>query len=204
MRRGFLRVRDDHALDTEANLHQRLSEHLSASDVLILSGGVSKGKFDLVPKVLKQLGIEEVFHQVAQRPGKPMWFGVGPQGQVVFGLPGNPVSTLVCLVRYVIPAMATAMGAHRSLQKVALAAPVTWQLALTQFLPVAITGDELGRLWATPRPTNTSGDFLSLTVTDGFVELPPGPIPCRKAMRRTCIAGKVPATVTATLRPPRR
>ena len=66
--------------------------------MLVLSGGVSKGRFDFVPATLKALGVEEVFYQVAQRPGRPMWFGVGPRGQLVFGLPGNPVSTLICLI----------------------------------------------------------------------------------------------------------
>jgi len=81
------------------------------------------GKFDLVPKVLMQLGVQQVFHKVAQRPGKPMWFGIGLRGQAVFGLPGNPVSTLVCLLRYVIPAIAAAMGtAPVPAERVALAA----------------------------------------------------------------------------------
>ena len=79
--------------DDEGMMSDRLREHLAKHDVLILSGGVSKGKFDFVPKVLRALGVEEVFQQVAQQPGRPMWFGIGPQGQSVFGLPGNPVST---------------------------------------------------------------------------------------------------------------
>jgi molybdopterin molybdotransferase len=175
-RRGFARVGDDHVLDDEAELHERLSLHLTTHEVLVLSGGVSMGKFDLVPKVLAQLGVEEVFHNIAQRPGKPMWFGIGPQGQAVFGLPGNPVSTLVCLSRYVIPAIAEAMGTRRiGPERLALASPVTFQQTLTYFLPVAIDCDEWGRPWANPRPPNGSGDFLSLAGTDGFVELPPGP-----------------------------
>jgi molybdopterin molybdotransferase len=175
-RRGFARVGDDHLLDDEAMLHERLGLHLTTHEVLILSGGVSMGKFDLVPKVLTRLGVEEVFHNIAQRPGKPMWFGIGPQGQAVFGLPGNPVSTLVCLSRYVIPAIAEAMGTRRSApERLALAAPVTFQHSLTYFLPVTLEHDEWGRPWAVPRPTNGSGDFLSLAGTDGFVELPPGP-----------------------------
>ncbi|HEY0340224.1 MAG TPA: molybdopterin molybdotransferase MoeA, partial [Steroidobacteraceae bacterium] len=109
--RGFEAVNNDHILDNEGMLRDRLARHLSAHDVLILSGGVSKGKFDLVPKALKSLGVAEVFHQVAQRPGMPMWFGIGPGNQAVFGLPGNPVATLVCLVRYVIPALLAAMAA---------------------------------------------------------------------------------------------
>jgi molybdopterin molybdotransferase len=175
-RRGFARVGDDHLLDDEAMLHERLALHLTTHEVLILSGGVSMGRFDLVPKVLARLGVEEVFHNIAQRPGKPMWFGIGPQGQAVFGLPGNPVSTLVCLSRYVIPAIAEAMGTRRSApERLALAAPVTFQHSLTYFLPVTLEHDEWGRPWAHPRPPNGSGDFLSLAGTDGFVELPPGP-----------------------------
>ena len=108
--RGFDRVSNDHLLDDETMLTDRLSLHLATHEALILSGGVSMGRFDLVPKVLKSLGVREVFHRVAQRPGKPMWFGVGPRGQAVFGLPGNPVSTLICLVRFVIPAIVSAMG----------------------------------------------------------------------------------------------
>ena len=175
-RRGFARVGDDHVPDDENLLHERLSLHLTTHEVVILSGGVSMGKFDLVPKVLTQLGVQEVFHNVAQRPGKPMWFGIGQRGQAVFGLPGNPVSTLVCLIRYVIPAIAEAMGTRRvTAERIALAAPVTFQPPLAYFLPVAIELDDWGRPWATPRPPNGSGDFLSLAGTDGFVELPPGP-----------------------------
>ncbi len=175
-KRGFARVGDDHVLDNETMLRERLGLHLTTHDVMILSGGVSMGKFDLVPKVLMQLGVEEVFHNVAQRPGKPMWFGIGPQGQSVFGLPGNPVSTLMCLIRYVIPAIAEAMGTRRAQpERLALAAPITFQHALAFFVPVIIEHDDWGRPWAHPRPPNGSGDFLSLAGTDGFVELPPGP-----------------------------
>jgi molybdopterin molybdotransferase len=174
--RGFGRVGDDHLPDDEPLMRERLALHLTTHEVVVLSGGVSMGKFDLVPKVLQQLGVQEVFHKIAQRPGRPMWFGIGPRGQAVFGLPGNPVSTLVCLIRYVIPAIAEAMGTKRAPQeRLALAAPVTFQQPLAYFLPVAIEHDEWGRPWANPRRTNGSGDFLSLTGTDGFVELPPGP-----------------------------
>ena len=174
--RGFGRVGDDHVIDDETLLRERLALHLTTHEVIILSGGVSMGKFDLVPKVLMHLGVEEVFHKIAQRPGKPMWFGIGPHGQAVFGLPGNPVSTLVCLIRYAIPAMAQAMGTRREEpERLALASAVEFQPSLTYFLPVAIEHDDWGRPWATPRPPNGSGDFLSLAGTDGFVELPPGP-----------------------------
>jgi molybdopterin molybdotransferase len=175
--RGFDRVNQDHLLDDEAMLADRLSLHLATHEALILSGGVSMGRFDLVPKVLKSLGVREVFHRVAQRPGKPMWFGVGPRGQAVFGLPGNPVSTLICLVRFAIPAIVSAMGTRRPpAERMALARSVTFDLPLAYFLPVAVEIDEWGQPWATPRPTNTSGDFLSLIGTEGFIELPAGPM----------------------------
>ena len=175
-RRGFGRIGDDHVADDEELLRERLALHLTTHEVVILSGGVSMGRFDLVPKVLTQLGVQQVFHNIAQRPGKPMWFDIGPQGQAVFGLPGNPVSTLVCLIRYVIPAIAEAMGTRRMVpERLALAAPVTFQPPLAYFLPVVVEHDDWGRPWANPRPPNGSGDFLSLAGTDGFVELPPGP-----------------------------
>ena len=107
---GFQRVADDHILDDLSELRQRLKFHLETHDVLVLSGGVSMGKMDLVPRALEELGVRAVFHKVAQRPGKPMWFGVAGSGAAVFALPGNPVSTIVCLTRYVLPALFSAMG----------------------------------------------------------------------------------------------
>ena len=176
LQRGLNRITDRHIRDDESELTQQLALLLHTHDILILSGGVSMGRFDFVPRVLKQLGVEEVFHRIAQRPGAPMWFGTGPQGQAVFGLPGNPVSTLTCLIRYVMPAIAVSMGMPGGVsERLALAAPVTIDSPRTYFLPVCIEHDESGRSWATARPTNGSGDFLSLAGTDGFVELPPGP-----------------------------
>ena len=175
-RRGFTNVNNDHILDDERMMQDRLKRHLEERDVVILSGGVSQGKFDLVPQALKALGVEEVFYQVAQRPGMPLWFGIGPKGQAVFGLPGNPVATLVCLIRYVVPAMLAAMGDRRSpAEPIALAAPVKYHRSVTYFLPVKVQHDGLGRATAAPRPPNGPGDFLALTEADGFVELPPRP-----------------------------
>ena len=65
-----------------------------------------------MPQTLARLGVEQVFHRIAQRPGKPMWFGTTQAGRAVFALPGNPVSTLVCLARYGDPALGVAMGAR--------------------------------------------------------------------------------------------
>jgi molybdopterin molybdotransferase len=173
---GFTRVADDHVRDDEAELTERLNFHLRTHDVLILSGGVSMGKLDLVPKVLDRLGVHPVFHHVAQRPGKPMWFGVSQAGPAVFALPGNPVSTMVCLGRYVLPALRAAMGQTAAEPpRIALTAPVEVKAPLAFYMPVKLKSDDWGRTSAEPCPTNGSGDFTALAGTEGFVELPPGP-----------------------------
>ncbi len=170
---GFEKIDNDHIPDHEGRLTERLRQHLDTRDVLILSGGVSKGKFDLVPKALQNVGVRAVLYQVAQRPGMPLWFGVGPRGQVVFGLPGNPVATLVCLTRYVIPGARTALGQRPvTREQIALASPFSPGRAVTQFVTVTIQPDAKN---AVPRPTNGPGDFLGLSGTDGFVELAPRP-----------------------------
>ena len=144
-----------------------------AADVLILSGGVSMGQFDFVPAVLAKLGAKLVFDRVRQRPGKPMWFGVSARGKPIFALPGNPVSTLVCTTRYILPALRAASGLTREpAEVVTLAAPAEASAQFTYFMPVRVDWSATGAALAQPRPTNTSGDFVSLAGTDGFVELP--------------------------------
>jgi len=104
-----------------------------------------------------------------------MLFGVSRDAKPVFALPGNPVSTMVCLNRYVRPALQQALGLRPgSDERVTLATDVEFSADLTYFLPVDVewTNDGIGM--ATPRPTNTSGDFVALAGTDGFVELPRG------------------------------
>ena len=173
---GITEVASEHLPDDAAVLERRIGAQLEAADLLILSGGVSMGRFDYVPRIMEELGVELVFHKVAQKPGKPMWFGTRADGKVVFALPGNPVSTLVCFTRYVLPAIVQALGAPpEPLTRVALAAAVDSPPPLVWFLPVRVAQDESGVAWATPRPTNTSGDFAALAGTDGFVELPAEP-----------------------------
>ena len=102
----------DIARDTHSELAGLIKQGLSA-DILVLSGGVSAGKFDLVPQVLAELGVEQVFHKIALRPGKPLWFGVKDDGgrrTLVFALPGNPVSSLVCFELFVRPAIEIVSG----------------------------------------------------------------------------------------------
>ncbi|WP_017460759.1 molybdopterin molybdotransferase MoeA [Dyella ginsengisoli] len=176
--RGFddvllTRVPDDLAATTQV-----LSGLLASHQVLVLSGGVSVGQRDFVPEALRSLGVEQVLHRIAQRPGKPMWFGIGPQQQMVFALPGNPVSALVCALRYLLPALEQAIGLPvGDAGKAVLASPAAGSPMLTCFIPVRVHHDDSGRVLATPVPVPTSGDFSGLPHTDGVVELPPSGTP---------------------------
>ncbi len=174
--RGFHRVALSQVADDLIATRDALDALLSAHQVLVLSGGVSVGQRDYVPAALEALGVQRVFHRIAQRPGKPMWFGIGAQGQAVFALPGNPVSALVCAIRYVLPALQAAMGEQAEpVDQVCLDAPVDTHSALTCFVPVQIQLDAHARTIAHPLPVRTSGDFSTLPRTRGFVQLPPGP-----------------------------
>ncbi len=173
--RGLHDVVLEHVADDRSALRAAIARQLDTRDVLILSGGVSMGQRDYVPEVLRDLGVEQVFHKIAQRPGKPMWFGIGPRGQAVFALPGNPVSALVCGARYVLPALLAAMGlTDQPPSRVALATAIEHAAPLTWFVPVKLQQDGAGMRTALPMPPPTSGDFSALTQTHGFVELPAG------------------------------
>jgi len=173
--RGCMNTHRHHLPDDPDALLEKINRLHEEAGVLILSGGVSMGKYDYVPAILDELGVKVVFHKILQRPGLPMWFGISTTGKPVFALPGNPVSTLVCLTRYVIPAITAAMGLNeRSTETVQLSAEVKFKPDLCWFLPVSLAHQPDGVTVAEPRPTNTSGDFIGLRGTDGFVELPRG------------------------------
>ena len=172
---GFSDCAQDHLVDEPSLMRERIGEHLDTADVLILSGGVSMGKADYVPSVLAELGVKVLFHKVSQRPGKPMWFGMGPEGQTVFALPGNPVSALVCCRQYVVPALEAASSMTADSPEVAsLAVDVRFTPDLTCFQPVRLLSSAGGQVLAMPVKTNTSGDFTALSATDGYVELVKG------------------------------
>jgi molybdopterin molybdotransferase len=172
---GYPNVARFHLRDVQSEIEHLLWHVIAEYDVVVIAGGVSKGKFDYLPAELDRQGVKKIFHQVAQRPGKPMWFGVSGRGTPVFALPGNPVSAYTCLHRYVLPALARASGALPPVPRtVALATPVVFKPKLTWFLPVHLSSGPRAELLATPDPSNTSGDFAGLVDTDGFVELAPG------------------------------
>lgn len=170
---GYPGVERFHLRDVREEIEHRLWHILAEFDAVVLTGGVSKGKFDYLPAVLEALQVRRVLHGVAQRPGKPMWFGVSARRTAVFGLPGNPAAAYTCLHRYVLPALARAAGAPAApLRLLPLAEAVIFRPPLAYFLPVRLEALEAGRIVARPDPINTSGDFAGLVGTDGFVELP--------------------------------
>ncbi len=160
--------------DREVQEHE-LARLIEGHDVVVLSGGVSKGKKDFLPEVLRRLRVEAVFHRVAQRPGKPFWFGMHPGGVPVFGFPGNPLSTLVGGHVYLLPALRQMMGERmRKADSLALGCSYDFSPPLTLFLPVArVMNPATGERRALPRPVQNSGDYASVVETDGFLELPP-------------------------------
>lgn len=163
----------EHCPDARDTLRDKLSRLLADNDIVVLSGGVSRGKADYVPEILDELGVAKLFHRVAQRPGKPLWFG-HTDSCAVFGLPGNPVSTLVTFHRYVVPYIDLSLGrAARPAYRAQLATATQRLSRLTRFAPVHVA-DNGGLRVATPLGINTSGDFTALAATAGFVEIAPG------------------------------
>jgi molybdopterin molybdotransferase len=170
---GYPSVARFHVRDVRHEVEHMMWHILAEYDLVVISGGVSKGKFDYLPQELEAQGVRKIFHGVAQRPGKPMWFGLSVRGMPVFALPGNPVSAYTCLHRYVLPALAHASGAAPApVRTAALAVEVTFRPQLAYFLPVRLSSGPKGELVATPDPSNTSGDLAGLVGTDGFLELP--------------------------------
>jgi len=165
-----------HARDRQDELAATLAAALRDADLLLVAGGVSRGRFDLVPGALQSLGARELFHRVAQRPGKPLWFGV--RGDVpVFGLPGNPLAVLVCARRYVVPAMDLRLGATpRAPLMLATRGRGAGLAGLTLYVPARLEADA-----AVLMPAANSGDLHALVGSDGFVEIPPPDDPAAPA-----------------------
>jgi molybdopterin molybdotransferase len=151
-----------HLTDDKEELFSKLKEILSNHDVILLSGGVSAGKKDFVPEILANLGVKKLFHKVAQKPGKPFWFGKTNEGKTVFALPGNPVSTFLCFCKYFLKSQS---------EQVVLDKDVFFKPELTYFVPTK-TYFQDGKLMGTPFEGSGSADFANLTDCDGFVELP--------------------------------
>ncbi len=164
-----------HLIDDQASIEKAIQQMLETYDVLLLSGGVSKGKFDFVPAAMEALGVKKLFHRIKQRPGKPFWFGVAPTGSLVFALPGNPVSSFMCTQRYFVPWLRHSLGLDvLNLPIASLEKPVTFNPDLTYLCQVSTRFDKEGRLLAMPAEGRGSGDLANLVEADAFIELPRG------------------------------
>ncbi|MBN2790421.1 MAG: molybdopterin molybdotransferase MoeA [Candidatus Delongbacteria bacterium] len=157
------------AKDNEDSLSRSLIEGLKY-DILLISGGVSMGKFDLVPDMLQKAGVEKIFHKVKIKPGKPLFFGKHSKG-IVFGLPGNPLSNFVGFTLFVTTAVKKMMNYDPVL-------PVFETGFMTEefkqrpgrknFFPAVINEDD-DQFFITPVKSNGSADILSLAKANGFL-----------------------------------
>lgn len=163
-----------HIPDDPLVSQQQIEKCLLEYDVVILSGGVSEGKFDYIPGALESCGVAKLFHKVRQRPGKPFWFGKHPRGNLVFAFPGNPVSTFMCVHRYLLPWLEKSLGLERQPVWGILEEEVIFEAPLQYFLQVKLHISDKGCLVARPIAGNGSGDFANLVDTDAFMELPVG------------------------------
>ena len=163
-----------HLPDDPQQIRNQLAILLQQNQVLILTGGVSKGKADHIPSVLESLGVNKKFHRIKQRPGKPFWFGAHEEKKcVVFALPGNPVSSFIGFYRYIRPWLREKIGGKSPKPEYAqLASSFSFAPDLTYFLLVDAQLNEEGIYQAQPIPGSGSGDHANLLRCNAFLELP--------------------------------
>lgn len=161
-----------HIPDNAEVTKREIEKSLKQYDVIILTGGVSEGKFDYIPKALDECGVKKLFHKVQQRPGKPFWFGKHDNGVLVYAFPGNPVSTFMCLHRYFFLWLEHSLNIVKQPMYAVLDRDFVFKPALKYFLQVKLYIDKKGTLLANPIEGNGSGDFANLVGTDAFMELP--------------------------------
>ncbi|MEO6914300.1 MAG: molybdopterin molybdotransferase MoeA [Chitinophagaceae bacterium] len=164
---SLLHIPDDREATTSS-----LGDALNNFDLIIISGGVSMGKFDLVPSALIQLGVEQLIYKVKQKPGKPFWFGKHEKGPLVFAFPGNPVATFLCLHRYLIPWLERSIGLQTPVLYAVLEEDIKFEPSLQYFLTARVSSSTTGLLNASDAGNNNSGDFASLADANAFIELP--------------------------------
>jgi molybdopterin molybdotransferase len=176
---GTLAIAPDDPERLAAAFHWGLS-----ADVLVITGGVSAGTRDLVPETLQRLGVTRVFHKVRLKPGKPLWFGIGPAraegpAPLVFGLPGNPVSGIVGFLLFVRPALNVLAG-HASDSAFAipsvplpLAAPFRQTGERPTYHPARIVS-HAGAQTIAPLDWAGSADLKTVALADGFAIFPAG------------------------------
>jgi len=155
--------------DNEEELKKAIKNGLK-SDVLLISGGVSMGEYDLIPKVLVSLGVKKIFHKVNIKPGKPLFFGLKDK-TLIFGIPGNPVSNFSSYLIFIRPALYKILGQPDSQPEFKTGLVDREFYAKTgrkHFVPVKINRFGNGyRL--TPVSSHGSADILALANSDGFM-----------------------------------
>lgn len=161
-----------HLQDDKVAMEKSIAGLLQTYDLLIFTGGVSKGKFDYLPEVLESLNITKHFHKIQQRPGKPFWFGSNQDGKKIFALPGNPVSSFVCIYIYLKYWLDRCLDQNTPPLYVSLKKDVQFTPDLVYFLEAKLESRPDGTLLAEPIKGNGSGDFANLVKTDGFLILP--------------------------------
>ena len=148
--------------DTQA-LSKLVSEVLDF-DIIVLSGGVSMGAADYVPKILAENGVRNIFHKIKLKPGKPLWFGQTPNGGVVFGLPGNPLSAQVCFKLFIETHLRAAFGLTQpEIQQFPISTARKKKVKLDEYFPVKLSN---GKLF--PIQFNGSGDVTSTVGSTGI------------------------------------
>jgi molybdopterin molybdotransferase len=160
------------ARDDLSEIQTRLKEALDVSDAVLLTGGVSMGDTDHVPAAVRHCRAEVIFHRLAIRPGAPVLGAVGSEGQLIMGLPGNPVSVAVTFRRLgleLLDRMARRVSGRRK-WKIQVAGSDSKTLGLVWYRLVQIQADGTALLLA----NQGSGDIRSLGLSDGFIEVPPG------------------------------
>jgi molybdopterin molybdotransferase len=160
------------ARDDLSEIQTRLKEALDVSDAVLLTGGVSMGDTDHVPAAVRHCRAEVIFHRLAIRPGAPVLGAVGSEGQLIMGLPGNPVSVAVTFRRLgleLLDRMARRVSGRRK-WKIQVVGSDTKTLGLVWYRLVQIQADGTALLLA----NQGSGDIRSLGLSDGFIEVPPG------------------------------
>lgn len=151
-----------------------LDQCLNNYDLIIMSGGVSMGKFDYIPKAMKSLGVTPHFHKISQRPGKPLWFGTHDSGATIFALPGNPISTTMTTYIYLKYWLHISIGLAYPFIYAELERDVVFKPDLTYFLEVVLQYHISAKITASPKKSNGSGDLANLIGKQGFMELVKG------------------------------
>lgn len=157
------------ARDNTKELTKAIKKGLKA-DVLLVSGGVSMGDYDLVPEVLRSLGVKKIFHKVNIKPGKPLFFGVKGK-TIIFGIPGNPVSNFLAYLIFARPAMRKMMGKanyRTEFKKGVLDRECHVKTGRRNFV-LAEIAKKSGVYSLTPIAGRSSADTLSLSCADGFM-----------------------------------